>query len=147
MSDYKGFNAFKRLFKRKDMFNGTISRREYAWNVLWVIFFIILGFSVWFSVLLRLGDGLEALAVLPLVLVWFLLSLVLLLLLSFALMRRYRDIGIAPEWVALLYMIFIGSGVFLDGETLWHVLPGLITLVLFIGSGFLPKDLGNKDKS
>lgn len=62
-------------------------------------------------------------------------------------MRRYRNIGIAPEWVALLYMIFIGSGVFSDGETLWHVLPSLITLVLFIGSGFLPKDLGNKDKS
>lgn len=62
MSDYKGFNAFKRLFKRKDMFNGTISRREYAWNVLWVILFIILGFSVWFSVLLSLGEGLGSLS-------------------------------------------------------------------------------------
>ena len=147
MSDHKGFKAFSAMFKRSDMFNGTISRREYAWNVVWVVLFIILGFSVWFSVLLRLGDGLEALAVLPLVLVWFILSLVLLLFLSFALMRRYRDIGFAPEWVALLYIVFIGSGAFLDGETLWHVFPSIITLVIFIALGFLPRDMVKKDKS
>ncbi|WP_425463704.1 hypothetical protein, partial [Methanocalculus natronophilus] len=46
-----------------------------------------------------------------------------------------------------LYIVFIGSGAFLDGETLWHVFPSIITLVIFIALGFLPKDMVKKDKS